>query len=150
MLPHNCSKKKKHEYRIHEKLSNGQYLNLYFGKHCHHSGMHVWTVGLFISENIREANRFWVGKKVRIRTTGKCGLEGLRKALNYICEFADNLKSNEEIHVGWEDDKRKYAYRYLLKYKFYVDEDEGFYHSRNLKYWKPNDSVVSKLKGDAK
>lgn len=153
MLPQNCTKRK-HEYRIHELLSNGQWLNLYFTKSCNSTGIQVWETGLCISNGIRKANEWFIGfgggfKKFNNKATGKCGLEGLRKALTYIYEFADNLKFKEELHVGWADDKRKYAYRYLLKCNFYVDEANEFYHTRNLKYWKPNELSVSKLTGQA-
>jgi hypothetical protein len=147
----NCTKRK-HEYRIHEPLSNGQWLNLYFEKAKHCNSIHVWTVGLCISGSPRIANEWYTSlkkgyRKLNNKTTGKCGLEGLRKALEYICTFADNLKLNEELHVEWSDDKRKYAYRGLLKRKFYVDEVNGFYHKRNLSYWQPNETAISELTG---
>ena len=151
MLPKNCTKRN-HEYRIHEPLSNKQWLNLYFKKHCNNTGIQIWTVGLCISNSVKGANKWFDtnGRYYRKYTgqTGKCGLEGLRKALIYICEFADNLKQNEEFHIEWHDEKRKYAYRYLLKCNFYVDEENKFYHTRNLSYWEPNDTstVYSKKK----
>lgn len=153
MLPANCTNRK-HEYRIHEQLSNKQWFNLYFTKYCHYSGVHVWDVGLCISKTIKHANH-WYNKNNRNsrkyfnKQTGKCGLEGLRKGINYICKFADNLKPNEELHIGWQDEKRKYAYRKLLKYGFYVDEEKEFYHTRNLNYWEANNTAVSVLNGKA-
>lgn len=145
----NCTKKK-HEYRIHEPLSNGQWLNLYFEKKCTSERINIWETGLCISKSVKAANEWFIGrgkgyKKINNRMTGKCGIEGLRKALNYICEFASNLKCNEELHVGWVDEKRKYAYRKLLKHNFFVDEDYGFYHARNTKYWKQNELSISEL-----
>ncbi|OCZ54320.1 hypothetical protein [Dehalobacter sp. TeCB1] len=145
MLPRNSVKKKK-EYRIHERLSNGQFMNLYFSKHCHSSGIHIWNVGLYISSNTREANNFWLGKKVPAKITGRCGIEGLKKAFDFIMEFAQSLGIKDELHVGWEDDRRKYAYRYLLKRGFLVDEDQGFYHIRNMQYREPGESSVNTLR----
>jgi hypothetical protein len=124
--------KRKHEVRIHERLSNGQYLNLYFACYPHESGIHVWITGLFIGAK-KEGNKFWIGKKTKTVITGKCGLEGLKKSLDYIMEFASSLKQNEELHVGWEDERRKLAYRRLLKYGFQLHED--CYNYRNPEYW---------------
>lgn len=149
MLPQNCTKRK-HEYRIHKLLSNRQWLNLYFQKYQGDRETCVWTTALCISDGIKSANQWYTGlrkgyRKINNKITGKCGIEGLKKAAKYICSFADNLKLNEELHVGWADDRRKYAYRGLLKRGFYVDEKEKFYHTRNLKYWKSNELSVSEL-----
>ena len=125
---------------------------MYFHKYCHYSGIHVWETGLCISRTRKESNKWWNGGKVSKldnKTTGRCGLEGLRKALKYLCEFSDQLKENEELHVGWADNKRKYAYRYLFKYGFLVDEESETYHKRNSKYWNPNEYAVSELTREA-
>ena len=131
-MPNRYLSRRKHEIRIHERLSNGQYLNLYFACHPHQSGIHVWKTGLFIGIK-KEGNKFWIGKKMKTKITGKCGLEGLKKSLDYIVEFASSLKQNEELHVGWEDERRKLAYRRLLKHGFWLGEE--FYAYRNPEYW---------------
>jgi hypothetical protein len=140
----NCTKRK-HEYRIHEPLSNGQWLNLYFKKHCNSTGIQVWTVGVCISNSIKHANKWFDTKGEYQRKyssqTGKCGLEGLTKALKYILEFRKNMKEKEEIHVGWHDNKRKNAYKYLLRYNFFLDLEDEIYFARNMNYWERTGAV---------
>jgi len=133
--------KRKHEIRVHERLSNGQYLNMYFASYPHQSGIHIWIAGIFIGEK-KEANKFWIGKKVKTKITGKCGLEGLKKSLDYILEFAASMRKNEELQIGWEDERRRSAYRRLLKYEF--RETDDCYYFRNPKYWERIETV-SKL-----
>ena len=128
--------RRKHEIRIRERLSNGQYMNLFFACYPHQSGIHVWTTGLFIGTK-KEGNAFWTGKKGNLKITGKCGLEGLKKSLDYILKFTSSLKENEELKVGWEDERRQLAYRRLLKHGFQRFDD--CYAIRNPKYWEMKD-----------
>lgn len=133
----NCTKRKS-EYRICEKLSNGQLLNLYFWRiKSTEVNFFIWKVGLCICNNRRSANQ-WISKaksKLNNKQTGKCGLEGLAKACHYIVEFRSNLPMNAEIQFKWTNDKRKRAYRYIKQYGFQLNEELGVYTSRNLDYW---------------
>jgi hypothetical protein len=135
----NCTKRKS-EVRIHETLPNGQVMSLYFQRHqCPKESFKIWTVGLYIGSSRKEANR-WYTKKPKHKSnksTGQCGLTGLRRALHYILEFVDQLGFNEELQIRWQDEKRKSAYRYLIRYGF--QEAEDFYHMRNPRYWEPKD-----------
>jgi hypothetical protein len=136
----NCCNKIR-QIRIHKILSNGQHLNIYFEKHSSCNPICVWTVGLCISKTRKQANEWWNNKKSRLskqinnKTTGKCGLEGLLKALSFILEFRDSLPKMAELHIEWADIKRKSAYRYLLKHNFFLDEKDEVYFSRNMNYW---------------
>ncbi len=132
---YNCTKRKR-EIRVHEILSNGQHLNLYFRKfNSDESGVGVWKIGLCISNTRKEANKWWAGKSIRKidnKLTGKCGLEGLKKALFYILELCKCLIW-DEIQISWNDEKRKRAYKYLLRYGF--KEAKHCYYYRNPDYW---------------
>ncbi|RMD04915.1 hypothetical protein D9O40_00770 [Clostridium autoethanogenum] len=128
----------KGQIRIHERLSNGQYLNVYFMRHkaVHQDKIiYIWAVGVAISKTIKQANFWFNGKKNKIdnKQTGKCGLEGLKKALYHILEFVNKMSIKEELQVCWTDEKRKKAYNYLIKYGFIADKD--CYSIRNPKYW---------------
>jgi len=135
MLPQNCTKRK-HEYRIHELLSNGQWLNLFFQKHCNETGIAVWTMGLCISPSVKEANRWFNKSRYKLNNvqTGRCGLEGLTKALRYVLDFRDSMPEKAELHIEWSNDKRKSVYGRLLKYDFF-DSGEDFYYGRNMNFW---------------
>lgn len=133
----NCCRKK-HEIRIHELLSNGQHLNIYFEKHNtgtnHERITAVWTIGVCISDTRKQANHWWNGKNKRnLQQTGKCGLEGLRRTAEILKELIPHLGFHEELQVGWEDEKRRRAYRYLLRYGFLEFED--CYAIRNPEIW---------------
>lgn len=118
MIPQNCTKRK-HEYRIHELLSNKQWLNLYFFKKKY-SGVNAWFICCGISKTIRQANDWYRGGKVGSldnKQTGKCGLEGLRKILNYILEFEKCIKPDEILFIDTAiDQKRMKAYSWLIKH----------------------------------
>lgn len=131
----NCCKKMK-EIRIHQILSNGQHFNLYFFKNKKEclEKVTVWGIGFCISKTRRESNDWFKGNlKLNNRQTGKCGLEGLKLALQYICQFVGELGEYEELQVGWADEKRKRAYKFLLRYGFWEHED--CYAMRNSQYW---------------
>jgi hypothetical protein len=100
MLPNNCTKRK-HEYRIHELLPNGQWLNLYFGKKNYpeiSKTRCVWRISLCISDTKRQANDWYLRKqnkkvlKIKGRETGKCGIKGLTIAYERIKQFAEMKK----------------------------------------------------------
>lgn len=134
----NCTKRKR-EFRIHEILSNGQHFNMYFKKHksAEPDGVihGVWTVGLCISKTRKEANVWYDNKSKNKQNfqTGYCGLEALKKAAGYLVIFANILSYHSEMQVGWQDEKRRKAYRWLLRYGF--EESEDCYIIRNPEYW---------------
>lgn len=141
----NCTKRKR-VLRVHDILSNGQHFNMYFKKQRsfkNEDRIHgVWVVGLCISDTRKEAN-LWYNKKWKNKgptQTGKCGLEALLKAADYLVYFASILSYHSELQVGWQDDKRRRAYRWLTRYGFKVYGDH--YSIRNPKYW-----VMENLEG---
>ena len=152
MLPPNCTKRK-HEYRIHEPLSNGQWLNLYIWKcRCNPSLMPAhWSVGLCISKTVKQANN-WCRRthnsNLNNKQTGKVGLEGLIKAFNYIMEFGSLLRADEILWINTENAKRAKVYSRLLKYPnwqaFCQDGDTVFMYS-NPKYWKIIDGIREEI-----
>jgi len=132
----NCTKRKS-EYRIHELLPNGQHFNLYFVRHKTKERMRVWTVGLCISETRKRAN-LWFNrrsKKYDLDITGKCGLTGLKRALDYILLFTNSLGKYEEIQIGWVDERRKRVYKRLERYGFVEDKKLECYVGWNSRYW---------------
>lgn len=133
----NCTNRKR-EFRIHEILSNGQHFNMYFKKRKNSEPdgtiNGIWTVGLHIGKDRKEANKWYDRKKSKsLKQTGECGLEALVKAKDYLLQFANLLSFHSEIQVGWEDEKRRSAYRRLLKYGFIECDD--CYIIRNPEYW---------------
>ena len=129
---------KKNQIRIHERLSNGQYLNVYFMRDKaipQDKIVYIWNVGVVISKTVKQANLWFIRKKSKLdnRQTGRCGLEGLKKTLRHILKFINNMSIKEELQIGWTDEKRKRAYNYLTRYGFIANED--CYSIRNPKYW---------------
>lgn len=86
-------------------------------------------VGFVIGKSRKECND-WYWKRLRnkrVKETGKCGLEGLLfaiRCLQWIEETYDGL--HIVIRVGFADDKRKSAYRRLLKYGYEYREGHGY------------------------
>lgn len=137
--------RRKSEIRICEKLPNDKLLNLYFYRKRDDPLFTRWYVGLCISDTRKEAN-YWFTKHRRAKKakiTGDGSITGLRLALKYILEVANNLGFHEELIIQWEDDRRMSAYRYLKRYGFtdYFDENEKLvgYGIRNPKYWELNE-----------
>ncbi|KOP81996.1 hypothetical protein AMS60_05565 [Bacillus sp. FJAT-21945] len=132
--------KRKSEVRFHEILPNGQHLNIYFQR-SRNGEFNQWGVGLHIGKSRKEANKWYNkhSKNKRARSTGTCGITGLKRALFYILHFRDQMKTYEELIIEWEDDKRMRAYRYLKRYEFvdYFDDKDKVigYGSRNLQLW---------------
>lgn len=129
---------KKNQIRIHERLSNGQYLNIYFIRDKaipQDKTVYIWYVGVAISKTVKQANLWFTRKKSKLdnRQTGRCGLEGLKKALRHILKFVNNMSMKEELQIRWTDEKRKNVYNYLTRYGFIAYKD--CYSIRNPKYW---------------
>ncbi len=105
-------------------LSNGQTLSIYFNRHrdrrltsCGISA--AWSVGIYIGATHKEANKWYNStSKESEKITGKCGLEGLKKALDIILDFRNEIKTNEILVVWGTDQRRMNAYRRLGKYGF--------------------------------
>jgi hypothetical protein len=136
----NCTKRK-NMIRHHEKLSNGQVLSITISKHTpdspHLGSFKIYSVGICIGKNRKSNNRWFLckSKKYDKRQTGKCGLEALRLALKYILEFRNSMNKNEELQIGWADEKRKRTYKYLLRYDFLLANENDCYWSRSPEYW---------------
>jgi len=76
-------------------------------------------------------------------------LEGLRIALDYILAFANNFCGwRDELQVDWEDDKRRRAYRWLLRHPGFVEykKDGGYtciaFRHPDLYAWQPGEGEV--------
>lgn len=133
----NCTKKKS-EYRIHEILSNGQHLNIYIERLYTKTIDHLseWHVSVIISNNRKEANLWYKNKKNVSSVTGRCGIEGLLKALEHIIYFKNNMMGDALIVVEWDNPKKKRAYKRLLNYGFVLYEDAYIGANDNYRYWK--------------
>jgi hypothetical protein len=108
---------------IREKLSNGQYLNMWFWRKraaaAHAPILYVWTVGLYIGGKKDAAH--WRRCKAKTKQTGDCGLEGLKIALENIKTFTSRMGYREELQIGHEDMKRHRAYKFLLRYPEFAE-----------------------------
>jgi len=138
--------------RIRERLCNGQLLSEHLLRRRNmtnpQEGIHyIWSIGLHIRCSRKEANRWYhmpYAKRIKnVRQSGECGLEGLRKALNYLVTHCEAMGEREELQIYCDDAKRFNAYRYLLKrYRGFTEHEEGqgekmiaFLHPQ---YWKWN------------
>lgn len=127
-------------------LSNGQLLTVYFNRYRNRgrvgSGIrYVWLVAVHIGNGRREANR-WHDRGAQERTqrqTGTCGLEGMTVALRYVLAFANHfIGPYEELQVGWADDKRRRAYRYILRYPGFIMHEVDGKHGGFIAYRNPD------------
>ena len=119
--------------RFHGTAKDGQRVHLYLTPHKAQR-FTVWTVGLYIGGKNRTANDWYEKIKPTSHTTGKGSLAALQLALGALLDFANRLPVNAEIQCGWEDERRKNAWRYLLRYDGWTETDE-FYLYRNPKHW---------------
>jgi hypothetical protein len=126
-------------YTKHKRLSNGQYIGMYFKKvrvnhYIPSDRFTIWKIGLTINKTRKKCNDWYYKqpKNKPVIETGKCGLEGLRYAFQWIKELQAQLKDGEYIIIEWKDEKRKRAYSYLERLGFidgtYGDEECYFYH----------------------
>lgn len=104
--------------RLTERLSNGQYLSMWFWRRRVKGGddqiLYIWTVGLYIGD--RKGASHWRRNKAMVKQTGTCGMEGLAIALDTIKAFTANFGYREELQIMHSDIKRHRAYKYLLRY----------------------------------
>jgi len=108
-------------FRIHRKLQNGQHLAMYFTKTHQGNGVSSWIIGLCIGKT-RKACNDWFNKdsdrQKTVLTTGKCGLEGLRMALQILLETESQIPKGDYLIVFWLDKRRERAYSRLLRYGY--------------------------------
>lgn len=138
------------ELRVRRRLSNGQLLSVYFRRHksleAGEKVVYVWTVGVHIGKGRKEANRWYHGGGAENyplnKSTGECGLEGLVQAGKYIREFGYNLMGRRsEMQIGWIDEKRMRAYKFLLRYEGFTLYEGECIAFRNPEFytWIPKD-----------
>lgn len=136
-------KKRKSEVRYCQPLSNGQALHIYFWREkqsISNQIVYVWNVGIIITDTRKKAN-YWKNhspKGKKDMSTGECGLEGLKKAIDIILQFRYRLKRNEYLFVVFDDEKRKSAYRWLERYgfmEFHKNDQFQAYGTFNPIYW---------------
>jgi hypothetical protein len=136
-------KNRKSEVRYCQTLSNGQALHIYFWREKQSVSdriVYVWNVGIIITDTRKKANH-WKNhspKGKKEMSTGECGLEGLKKAIDIILQFRYRLRRNEYLFVGFDDEKRKSAYCWLERYgfmEFYKNGKFQAYGTFNPIYW---------------
>jgi hypothetical protein len=82
-----------------------------------------WYVGLAIGNTARQCNDWWSNKAnkraryIDLKTTGRCGLEGLMWAKQTLNTFMIGHKSlyTQQIVIDAADDQRKHVYSRLMK-----------------------------------
>jgi hypothetical protein len=126
-------------YRKYAELSNGQVAMI----ECHRDGnLHkceTWTVAVIIGHHRKECRRAMRRGFARMNkgrtacdvSTGKCGLEGLRVIKALLEEFTlwvDGAGKKVNIVCTPYDDKRKRAYKYLLRMGYW-------WHEESQSYW---------------
>jgi hypothetical protein len=124
-----------------KQLSNGQWIKMYFNKSVDSNKIINWTVGLVIDDSKRKCNHWYLKNNSEPKQTGKCGLEGLYQALQWLLELEDNIKQHNKytnrkrinhIYIGWADEKRHNVYRWLFRYGY----DYGFFEYEMCLYKK--------------
>lgn len=128
-----------HTYRIkyfreHYVLSNGQVLGVYKKRievrypYEPKENYTIWNVGVVIAKTRRQCNDWYMKRdnkrkrKIRYKSTGKVGLEGLNIAFSSIKSLVEDIKDGEYIAINFADEKRKRAYKYLERLGFYLGE----------------------------
>lgn len=144
---------RKNRITIKEQLSNGQWLYIWFGRRRVNDKqqkvkprypdtkiVYLWSVAIYIGDSPKDARRWYdldrnkrMGSS-KMRITGKCGLEGLKKALDHIIYFCENLKERDEMHIYCDDKRRFSAYRYLMRLNGFL-EGNGYYAFRHPHWW---------------
>lgn len=123
-------KKKRVHYKKRLKSGKTAHLWLYKQKFID-SPSFGWSVGLRVSDTDKEARLWLMGNNNgESGITGDGSIEALAWALRKIEEFSTLIPETETVVVGWEDDRRKSAYRYLRKKGWYLDEWAGCYYKR--------------------
>lgn len=122
--------------RCKSRLSNGQWLFVEFKRirQPHPQPLrccYIWSVAIHIGDR-RKIRRRWTKKP---QQTGRAGLEGLREALRIVKSFGyDMCDYRDEMRITWADERRRRAYRYLLRFDGFEDHGE-FIAFRNPDYY---------------
>jgi hypothetical protein len=146
-----------------ETLSNGQVLTVWFYRfrsrpvepwaisYPDTKIAHIWRVAIYIGTK-EEAER-WIKTPYkqrikRIKQTGVCGLEGMRRALECVIRHCEGMGEREELHIICEDAKRYRAYRWLIRhfngFTDYVGDDGGMaigFRHPNWWVWKTKEEL---------
>lgn len=105
------------------KLDSGKVLTVWFDRLRNRGQVsreirYVWGVAMCISDTKEWANWWRRGGGRKNPITGTGDLEGLRLALRYVRAFAEHkIGPRAALQVSWADERRKRAYRYLLRYE---------------------------------
>lgn len=123
---------------VREPLSNGQFLTMWFWRErpSDYDGPvnAIWSVAIYIGT--KKGAALWKRGKLPEKQTGECGLEGLRVALGNVLALANNIGWREEFQIKWADEKRRRAYRWLLRYPgFYEHKEDDALTFRRMEYW---------------
>ena len=122
--------------RYHGTAPDGMPVHMYFEPNKSNR-FTVWTVGLHIGGTRRTANDWYNKNRKPDRITGNGSILALKYALDRLMEFAKYMTMYEEIQVGWADERRRRAYRFLLRYPNWREADDCYYY-RNPEYWEPS------------
>lgn len=126
----NVSYSNKHEGRFHHRLSNGQHCTFFVKyEECLNPEIEIVDVAFVVANSKRKCNNWWIKDGIGLgdKITGKCGLEALLFAIKCL-DFIENLYKDQMIviRIMPTDEKRKSAYRRLLKRGYLFIEGEGY------------------------
>lgn len=112
-------------YKASKVLSNGQVATIFW--HQDEWAKSAMEIAVVIGKSISD-NKKWYNDHINFRavkSTGSCGLEGLLFLLSVIKDLQTRYNF---LTIGWMDDKRYRAYKYLerIGFKFgqYTDHPE--------------------------
>ena len=108
------------KYRRYRELSNGQFVLFRANREWNQNKTEIWAVCVAIGDNKKHCKFVRDGK-----SSGHCGLEGLRILVMILKEFIELLETSNrsyQIDVCGSDERRKEAYRYLKRLGF----EEGY------------------------
>lgn len=150
---------RKNRVIIRDKLSNGQILTVFFNRkradpkktewtveYPNTKIAFIWKVAIHIGNDLKDGRRWYdMDYKSRVSKygqTGKCGLEGLKKALEHVINFCKRMGEREELQIICDDDKRYRAYRYLNRFNGFKDHGGWFaFRHPNWWYWDENKAL---------
>jgi len=121
-------------YREYNKLDNGQVAMLHAHRAWNENGDEGWSVTVVIGKHRKQCRlsvrgeyaRYRGGKSLHGKSTGTCGIAGLRTLKAMLGEFEAWLSTDGKTHqvvCTPFDDKRKRAYRYLMRLGYVWYED---------------------------
>ena len=129
----------KHEARFHHTLSNGQHCAMYVNFNDEEAEtILLLDIGFAVGNSRRQCNDWWSknGKGLGEKTTGRVGLEALLFASECL-DFIESIYAGEMyvIRVGYADERRRRAYKRLLK--------KGYIHIEGQGYCKPLNNRIA-------